>query len=111
LLPSWRNGLALPELCHLLVVPREGQDAAFFASTVRRLWPTARERAPLLPGCPCLDLPGGGSAVFAPLPWLDVSASRLRLAGRRTDFLTPPVVLRMLEAARPVVMQHWQKKD
>ena len=74
----------------------------------------ARERAPLLPGCPCLDLPGGGSAVFAPLPWLDVSASRLRqlwLAGRRTDFLTPPVVLRMLEAARPVVMQHWQKKD
>ncbi|SDF56881.1 nicotinate-nicotinamide nucleotide adenylyltransferase [Desulfovibrio legallii] len=114
LLPTWRNGLALPELCHLLVVPREGQDAAFFAATARRLWPAARERAPLLPGCPSLELPGGGLAIFAPLPWLDVSASRVRrlwLAGRRPDFLVPPVVLRMLRAARPLVLEHWQEKD
>ena len=88
LLPTWHRGLELPGLCNFVVVPRDGQTARDVIATAQRLWPEARERAPLVGDGPCMALPGGGLAHFLPLPWLDVSASRLRsvwLAGRRVQ--------------------------
>ena len=107
-LPLWHRGLELPTLCHFVVVARE--EARPFAAVVREAWPEAQERAPLLPGCPCLALPGGGLAHFLPLPRLDVSSSQIRrlwLAGRCVDFLLPEPVLQMLHAHASEIREHW----
>lgn len=92
LLPTWHRGLELPALCNFVVVPRGEQTAEEFTDIARALWPEAEMRPPLLPDSACMALPGGGLAHFLPLPWLAVSASRIRelwLTGRSVDYLVP----------------------
>lgn len=110
LLSTWHKGLELPQLCHFVVVPRKGHTAEDFMAAARALWPTARQRQPLLPGCACMALPGGGLAHFLDVPWLAVSASRVRqlwLAGRNVDFLVPDAALQILRNNAQTVRQHW----
>ena len=55
-------------------------------------------------------LPGGGQVHFVPLPWISVSASRIRhrwLHGLNVDFLVPKPVLELLDAHRKTVLAHW----
>lgn len=114
LLPTWHRGLELPGLCHFVVVPRDGQTARDVIVTAQRLWSEAHERAPLVGGGPCMALPGGGLAHFLPLPWLDVSASRLRslwLAGRRVDFLLPRAAFEILKQSEKTVQAHWRQTE
>ncbi|MDY0260039.1 MAG: nicotinate-nicotinamide nucleotide adenylyltransferase [Desulfovibrio sp.] len=114
LLPTWHRGLELPGLCNFVVVPRDGQAARDVIATAQRLWPEARERAPLVGDGPCMGLPGGGLAHFLPLPWLDVSASRLRslwLAGRRVDFLLPRAAFEILKQSEKTVQAHWRQTE
>lgn len=114
LLPTWHRGLELPGLCNFVVVPRDGQTARDVIATAQRLWPEARERAPLVGDGPCMALPGGGLAHFLPLPWLDVSASRLRslwLAGRRVDFLLPRAAFEILKQSEKTVQAHWRQTE
>ena len=114
LLPTWHRGLELPGLCNFVVVPRDGQTARDVIATAQRLWPEARERAPLVGDGPCMALPGGGLAHFLPLPWLDVSASRLRslwLAGRRVDFLLPRAAFEILKQNEKTVQAHWRQTE
>ena len=114
LLPTWHRGLELPGLCNFVVVPRDGQTAMDVIATAQRLWPEARERAPLVGDGPCMALPGGGLAHFLPLPWLDVSASRLRslwLAGRRVDFLLPRAAFEILKQSEKTVQAHWRQTE
>ena len=61
-----------------------------------------------------MALPGGGLAHFLPLPWLDVSASRLRslwLAGRRVDFLLPRAAFNILKQSEETVQAHWRQTE
>lgn len=112
LLPTWHRGLELPGLCHFVVVPRDGQDSRDMTATATRLWPEAEEREPVVGEGPCMALPGGGMAHFLPLPWLDVSASRLRalwLANRRVDFLLPRAAFEILRESEKSVRTHWQQ--
>ena len=113
LLSTWHKGLELPALCNFVVIPRNGHSAADFLSTARGLWPQARQLPPLLPACPCVALPGGGVAHFLSVPWLAVSASRVRrlwLAGRNVDFLVPEAALRVLRGHANIVRHHWQEE-
>ena len=107
---SWRRGLDLPALCHMAVVPRGGHGVKDFMEMALALWPAATACPPDPPGCPRLALPGGGTAVFLPLPWLDVSSSRVRelwLRGRSVEFLVPGPALRLLRAHADAVRAHW----
>ena len=114
LLPTWHRGLELPGLCNFVVVPRDGQTARDVIATAQRLWPEARELPPLVGDGPCMALPGGGLAHFLPLPWLDVSASRLRslwLAGRRVDFLLPRAAFEIMKQNEKTVQAHWRQTE
>lgn len=109
-LGAWHRGLELPALCHFLVVPRDGQQAGDFVSVTMRLWPGARPCQTLAGAVAAMALPGGGEAHFLPLPWLAVSASRVRalwLAGRSVEFLVPPPALRLLRRHKALVREHW----
>ena len=113
-LPLWRRGTELPRLCHFVVVPRDGHNAQDFASTARHIWPDARERAALLPGCPCMALPGGGLAHFLAVPRLSVSSSQVRhlwLTGHSVDFLLPEAALRMLREHAGDIREHWRNRQ
>lgn len=110
MLSTWRNGLDLPRLCHFVVVPRKGHTPANFVAAAKALWPDAVERPPLLPTGPCMALPGGGLAHFLSVPWLAVSASRVRqlwIAGRNVDFLVPHAALQILRNNAQTVRRHW----
>ena len=110
LLSTWHRGLELPRLCHFVVVPRKGHSAGDFIAAAKALWPTAQQLPPVLPGCECMALPGGGLAHFLDVPWLAVSASRVRqlwLAGRNVDFLVPDAALQILLNNAQAVRQHW----
>ena len=112
LLSTWHKGLDLPGLCDFVVVPRKGHTRADFVAAARALWADAAERAPVLPACPCMALPGGGLAHFLEVPWLAVSASRVRerwLAGRNVDFLVPDAALQILRNNAQTVRHHWLK--
>ena len=112
LLSTWHKGLELPRLCHFVVVPRKGHTAEDFFAAARALWPSARQGQPVLPGCACVCLPGGGLAHFLDVPWLAVSASRVRqlwLAGRNVDFLVPDAALQILRNNASTVRQHWDE--
>ncbi|MTJ93561.1 MAG: nicotinate (nicotinamide) nucleotide adenylyltransferase [Desulfovibrio sp.] len=113
LLSTWHRGLELPRLCHFVVVPRKGHTAGDFMAAATALWPAARQRPSLLPGCACMALPGGGMAHFLDVPWLAVSASRVRqlwLAGRNVDFLVPDAALQILRNNAQAVRQHWSEE-
>ena len=114
LLSTWHRGLELPRLCHFVVVPRKGHTAGDFIAAAKALWPTAQQRPPVLPGCQCMALSGGGLAHFLDVPWLAVSASRVRqlwLAGRNVDFLVPDAALQILLNNAHAVRQHWGEDD
>lgn len=116
LLPTWRRGLELPELCRLVVAPRGTvADADAFRAVTREHWPGARDAAPLSAGgrdVPRMLLPGGGEALLLPLPPQAVSASEIRtawLSGRPPTALLPREVLRLLEQHREVVTASWRE--
>lgn len=107
----WHRGLELPELCQLVVVPRgEGSEKNFLAAT-ESMWPGARACEPVLPGSRRMRLPGGGQVHFVPLPWISVSASRIRhrwLHGLNVDFLVPkPRYWSCWTPNRRPLLAHW----
>ena len=110
--PFWHRGLELPSLCHFVVVPREGADKQEFMDNAFKAWPNARECASSIHDCPCLSLPGGGQALFLPVPSISVSSSCVRqawLAGRCVDFLLPEVVHAILREHDQEIREHWLK--
>ncbi len=110
LLSTWYKGLELPAVCDFVVVPRKGHTSADFVSAAKMLWADAVEHPPVLPGSPCMALPGGGLAHFLSVPWLAVSASRVRelwLAGKNVDFLVPDAALEILRNNAQTVRHHW----
>lgn len=109
-LPSWRNGLRMPERCTLLVVPRGVYRQGDFEGLTCRLWPDARPAAPITRNGLCMRI-GQGRILFQPVPWIPISASLIRerwLEGRCTDFLVPQGVARLLESSRDEIVQYWK---
>ena len=117
-LHTWRRGLQLPKLAHLVMVPRGGEDLDVFHSSIRRYWPGSlpesgsadvnqfcRETVQLAG-----DLAGGGSCTFLPVPRLDISSSFIRerwRAGRSLAGLVPVSVLEMMDRERAVLEEMW----
>ncbi|MBR5051588.1 MAG: nicotinate (nicotinamide) nucleotide adenylyltransferase [Desulfovibrio sp.] len=109
MLPSWKNGLRLPERCTPVVVPRGFYPLERFQATVRRFWPGAEPSAAAVPGASGMRTPQG-EMLFLPVPWLDVSSSAVRercAQGRSLDFLVPAGVARLLESRRADLARHW----
>lgn len=115
-LPTWKRGLDLPQIAHLVVVPRAGSDWALFFQTVQRLWPGSHvnttEGQTTTEGQVCVTLANGGECSFLPLPRLDISASAVRerwLAGRDIHALVPEGVRQLLDKHREEVTQTWRE--
>ena len=106
-LHTWRRGMELPKLGHLVMVPRGGDDREVFRSSIRRYWPgslpeeggkAAGRHGSAAPAegdaalAACAGSPellretvalagaeaGGGHCTFLPVPRLDISSTFLR---------------------------------
>lgn len=112
LLSTWYRGLDLPELCELVVVPRNGFDAGNFPSVTAKMWPGAEPCRPFFAGGLAMQLPNGNSCHFLSVPRLEISASQIRelwLDGRSTDYLIPETVFDLLKKNAELVATHWQE--
>ncbi len=110
MLPSWRNGLRLPERCTLLVVPRGVYRQGDFERATRAMWPDARPGLPVAADGLAMQL-GDARVLFQPVPWLPISASLIRerwLCGRSIDYLVPQGVAALLESRRGEIAGFWQ---
>lgn len=123
MLDSWYHGHRLPELCHLIVVPRaRSADAGVLAAT-RRLWPEAETVPPLFTrgasfrifrSASDMECQTFGLVHFLHIPWLPISASDIRrrwLAGRNTEFLLSETVANILHEQASEVLKHWQTTE
>lgn len=117
-LGAWREWEELPELAELLVVARQGSEAASFKAAALRLWPAARpaERAEDSPagGRPAFNVGKTGRVSYLALPRLDVSASLIRsrwLAGRSIDYWVPHEVIEILQENSAAVKTCWQRNS
>ena len=109
MLPSWKNGLRLPERCTPVVVPRGFYPLERFQAMVRSFWPGAEPSEATVPGASGMRT-SQGEMLFLPVPWLDVSSSAVRerwSQGRSLDFLVPAGVARLLESRRSDIACHW----
>ena len=132
-LDSWRRGLELPKLAHLVMVPRGGDELALFRESIRRFWPGSlpesggadevafqRERQ----GGECdaegaqfqretaalAGIVAGGACSFLPVPRLDISSTFVRerwREGRSLAGLLPEGVLARMERERAVLDAVW----
>lgn len=112
LLPTWYRGLDLPELCELVVVPRNGFDAGSFPTVTARMWPGAEPCRPFFAGGLAMRLANRHICHFLTVPRLEISASQIRelwLDGRNTDYLMPETVFDILKKNAEIVSSHWQE--
>ena len=111
LLPSWHNGLRLPERCTLAVVPRGIWSEEDFQKDTLALWPDAEPARTDVAGASAMRA-AGGEILRLPLPWFEVSSSLIRerwIEGRCLDYLVPSGVARLLETRRGEVARHWER--
>ncbi|MBD5552838.1 MAG: nicotinate-nicotinamide nucleotide adenylyltransferase [Desulfovibrio sp.] len=120
LLPEWKDGLDLPSLCNLVIVPRGDYNKSDFEFQSHKFWPDCK-RAEFAPLEKCLHETGaalrhvsGTHLFWLPLPVLDISATRIRklwLCDRNVDYLVPAPGLKILNAACGIARQCWQEKE
>lgn len=121
LLPEWRNGLELPNLCDLVIAPRKEMNFSDFLVLCESLWP----QRVTLPEQPEIMVPSGmgkvyqifldsgGRIFFLQIPFLDISATYIRklwLHNENVDFLIPLDVLDLLEKHRSEVTGCWRSR-
>ena len=88
LLPTWHNGLRLPERCTLAVVPRGIWSEEDFRKDTLALWPDAEPARTDVAGASAMRA-AGGEILRLPLPWFEVSSSLIRerwIEGRCLDY-------------------------
>lgn len=119
LLPEWKEGLLLPEVCNLVVVPRGGYNSRNFWELSAKFWPNAIAKETnfndscLNENGICLRLNGAASLYWLEVPQLDISASRIRelwRCGRSLNFLTPEIVINILKREERIVRACWEKE-
>ena len=110
MLESWHKGLSLPEVTNLAVVPRGGVDETVFRQTAARYWPGSVVTSEA--GVLSVQVSETTRCLFLPLPFLDISSSRLRahwLAGGDVHCLTPDPVLDLLQSRKQTVTAIWSQ--
>lgn len=119
LLPEWRHGLELPELCSLVIAPRGDYPKKEFEQQTRVFWPKSAESIEPGPKDECTDETGWhikinpeNAIYLLPLPHLAISATRIRklwLCGKNLDYLAPEAVLEILTREQRLVRACWQE--
>ena len=119
LLPSWHKGLDIASYCNLVVAPRGNFSLEEFTGLCRRFW--ACENSQLKEGNESgtlaytrLRLHSGTFVFYLSVPYLEISASRIRslwLKNLNIDFLVPKEVLEFLNKEKLLVRESWQKKE
>lgn len=119
LLPEWRNGLALPRLCSLVIAPRGEYSKDDFAMSAKKMWPDSSgpfagpEDACMAEKGWRMDLGEGNPVYLLPLPHLAISSTRVRklwLCGENIDYLVPGPGLEILERDASLVRACWLEK-
>ena len=108
-LPTWHNGLHLPERATLLVISREHYHTGKFAELTKAMWPSASCASPATSDGLRMQV-GSASVLFQPVPLVPISSSLIRerwLAGRPIDEYVPAAVSAALEENRQTVLKHW----
>lgn len=121
LLPEWRNGLKLPEICNLVVAPRGDMNFNEFVELTKSLWPERSISLGEQEFAACesgeesakeLWLNGCGRIFYLPVPWLQISSTYIRklwLCGDNIDFLLPSAALNLLNRERHAVEVCWRR--
>lgn len=119
LLPEWKEGLRLPKVCNLVIVPRGEHKVRDFLDLSAKFWPNAIAKETVFSdSClnengVCLRLGGMASLYWLEAPHLDISASRLRklwLCGGSLAYLTPGAVINILKREERIVRACWEKE-
>ncbi len=106
-LPHWYRGIELPTLAHIAMVPRAGNEQAFFTQTVKEYWP----QASISNDGTTATFASGTQLLYMPLPRLDISASFIRtrwLSGKCVRYLMPDAALHILNTQQQLVRACWQ---
>lgn len=108
----WYRGSDLVSLAHLLIVGTSGADPTAFHETFDRFWPDSRRTEPSPGLTAAYEFKAGRSALFLPLPHLEIRSSLVRerwLAGRDLRHLLPAGVLDELISHRGLVSEIWRQ--
>lgn len=120
LLPEWKNGLKIINECDILVAPREEWSFDKFAGICAEFWPQAlkgdnnpynlcsgeRAQSVIVPGC--------GAIYLLPIPFLEISSSRIRNLWKcheNLQYLVPGQVLDILRNEHNLVSKSWQIEE
>ena len=112
-LDTWFRGLELPQLAHIVMVPRAGSDGKLFYDSIRSFWPGS-----IPPGCippikkTTVALHGHGECTYLPLPRLDISSTFIRkrwLEGKNLAGLLQDQEITVLQQNSDVVSSCWQQ--
>lgn len=117
LLPEWLNGLELVRRCHLVIAPRGAYTVNDFIAQARKFWPGNVETE-IVDSCLsekiCIfNIPDRLSAFFLPVPWLEISATRIRklwLCGGNLESLVPWPVLQIMKREHQIIDACWREK-
>lgn len=114
LLRSWHRGLEIIDNCNLVIAPRGEFSFSRFKEVVADFWSEAtsdkKAEKYLPPACHCIKLHDKTRLFYLPIPWLDISASRIRelwLDGQNIDFLMPQASLDFLNQNKSIAETSW----
>ncbi len=112
-LSSWYQGLDLPLLADIGVMPRGGGQRKKFFETVQQFWPHATFSEQKNGPVAHIEYPhqGHGAIYYMPLPRMEISATSIRqrwLEGKHIDLLMPHTAQDILEAHASLACTIWR---
>lgn len=112
---EWRGGLGIIEHCNIAVAPRGAFSVSDFIKVSEGFWPGVLEDRKagesLGPGGGfCLRTANGSRLFYLSIPWLDISASRVRrlwLNSESIDYLLPWAEIELLNKHKTEARERW----
>ncbi len=113
-LNTWYRGLEIPELAHVVMVPRDGGEGKLFSECIRKFWPGSLDgNVPFPQTRTTVCLAGGGKCTFLPAPRLDISSTHIRAlwrSGRSLAGLLPAKEMQLLAECKSEVDACWAEE-